>query len=313
MVLGLIAFLFLKDGGKSNKFENQLVGQWTPFAFQQGNSVAALERDSKEFYFIDFQKDNTLTLSSEGREFKGTWKLEDKKEVLINIESDESFDATYEDGVFTIDIGFGSLYFNKIGSKPSDKEEEIMDMVLADNNFAELSEGEEVSTPAVSVNEPSGGPVHKPEKVLDTKEDLIGEWIGVVMELGHYGPEYEDMEMQLYDLDAVIDIDETGQYYFEAYMVDSIEESSLVSTYIEMEEEYFIAKIGEEDAWIADHWLTPDEEGIISAYYDDPTTLYIQYEYEDYEAENSGFHLSFYFRKVGESWNDMPFKPSSLE
>lgn len=317
VVLGLIAVMFFRGGNKSKDLANPLVGEWTPFAFQQEESIATFERDSKEFYFLDFREDNTVTLLTDGEEFNGTWELVDK-DVAVDLGPRDSFNGIYEDEVFSMDIGFGYFHFNKIGSKASEKEKEIFDAAVVDTTFAELFGIDEdieayEEVPAVSVDESTEGPVHKPEKVLDTKEDLIGDWIGVVLELGHYGPEYEGSEMEQYDLEAVIDMDETGQYYFEAYFTDEPDEYPVLSTYIDMQEDRFMAIVGEEDAWIADHWLTPEEKGIISAKYDDPTTLYVQYDYEDYEAENSGFHLSFYFRKVGESWNDLPFKPSSLE
>jgi outer membrane biosynthesis protein TonB len=158
------------------------------------------------------------------------------------------------------------------------------------------------------------GPVQRPAGEPDTAEDLMGEWEGVVVEMGHYGPGYEDSEMLVHDLHAEVDIDiNTGQHYFEAYLDDADDNSAILSTYIIMNEDHFIGDIGEEDAWILDHYLTPEENGYFYAKYDDPTTLYVQYEYKEYEEDNAGFHLSFYFRKAGESWNDLPFAPSYLQ
>lgn len=327
IIIALLAFFFLRGKGGSEPSGNNLAGEWTVFAFQQNEDVATFERDDKDGLILIFNDDKTVTFIDEGNEQTGTWTQEGNK-ISADLGEISSFEGELDGEIFIMNVkSFGQFYFNKVESAISAKEKEISDKSILHGTYSELlGQGEELEEeiveeiveepmetegPKVSEEKPvTEEPVNKPESKIDTQEDLIGDWEGVVVEMGHYGSKYEDYEMGQSDLIAEINTDNTGKYYFEAYFTDDLEHP-VISAYIEFKDDHFTGDIGEEDAWIADHWLYPEENGLLYAKYDDPTTLYIQYDYEDYEEENAGYHLSFYFRKVGESWDDQPFKPES--
>lgn len=185
-------------------------------------------------------------------------------------------------------------------TEPAQEEETAQEETEADDETAAAIP----SLDAVPVDRPPGEP--------DTAEDLVGDWHGLVAELGHYGAAYEGTQPTEHDLIAILDQEEsTGKYFFEAYLPDG--DSSVLSAYITMADDHFTGDIGEDDAWILNDYLTPDQNGLLYARYDDPTTLYVQYDYEDPEEDNAGFHLSFYFRRAGESWNDLPYTPGYVK
>ncbi|NLD16381.1 MAG: hypothetical protein GX666_02220 [Tissierellia bacterium] len=328
VVIALLAFFFLREKGGDKPGTSNIAGEWTVFAFQQDEDIATFARDDKSGIVLIFEDDKTMKIINEGNEQTGTWSQEGNK-IDADLGEISSFVGELDGEIFIMDAkGFGQFYFNKMGSTISAREKELTDKSILHGTYAELlgtseeweeeleevaEEPKEKEGPKVTEEKPAmSGPVSKPAGEIDTKEDLIGDWVGVVSEMGHYGSKYEGSEMVVYDLIAEIDTDSTGKYYFEAYFLDDTE-SPLVSAYIEFKDDHFTGDIGEEDAWIADHWLSPEENGLLYAKFDDPTTLYIQYDYEDYEEDNAGYHLSFYFRKVGESWNELPFKPESAK
>lgn len=151
-------------------------------------------------------------------------------------------------------------------TEQTEQTEELAETEPAQEEDTAQEETEADDATAAAIPSLDAVPVDRPPGEPDTAEDLVGDWHGLVAELGHYGAAYEGTQPTDHDLIAMLDQEEsTGKYFFEAYLPDG--DSSVLSAYITMADDHFRGDIGEEDAWILNDYLTPDQNGLLYARY----------------------------------------------
>ncbi len=120
-----------------------------------------------------------------------------------------------------------------------------------------------------------------------------------------------ELENGKYDLWGFMDTDSDGGNYFELYLVPepTDEDLPIVSMYINGEEKKWLTPvIGNEDAWISDHYLTKDDEWHLLTQYDGGA-LDMYYTYDDGVAYAN---CEFFVREFGTVWDEImdPLPPS---
>lgn len=125
-------------------------------------------------------------------------------------------------------------------------------------------------------------------------------WYGIM-----YAKDLEGMDEGSYSVDIYgkIGESETGGPWFELYYKpDHSDEVPVLSTYIDLYDDYFEAKIGNQDAWILTKYLTAADAMYFSPYLDNGA-LTMNYSYFN-EKEGYSIPITFVLREYGAPWDE---------
>lgn len=264
----------------------EVSGMWYSFAYEDSESLTQFGRDDPEALILALTDDGQAVLEPYNDPVMGTWSIDGNDFIFKENDGIETY-GTVEDGVLAMDTGGGTtIYFYQEGSEPSAKEQELMTGYVGGNN-TDIADGAVVGV-----------------------DYWPGDYVGVYMEDGFWGTMSGTEEP--YDVTGIIDTDtETGKYYFEVYMEGV--DGSLVSHYVELYDDHVEGVVGVDDAWIWDKYLTEDDEYLLwYGTLDNPQTIYLYYDYVN-DAGDGGYAFNLTMRKVGEPWDDLSYKPSSVE
>ena len=263
-----------------NPTVTEVSGNWHTFAIEDEGELISYGRDDPEPLLLSLTDGMEWILDPYYDPLMGTWTM-DGINIVLTDEYDNVNNATIEDGVLTVNNEGTILYFYQVDSPVSKTETEI----LARGVYLELAD-------------PVG------------VDYWVGDYIGVYNEEDFWGTMADDDWTG--DVTGVVAYEEdTEKHYFEVYM-DGID-GSVVSHYVELYDDHMEGVVGEDDAWIWDRYLTEDEEYLLwyGTMYN-PQTIYIYYDYVN-DAGDGGYTLDITMRKVGESWDDLDYKPDSLK
>lgn len=130
------------------------------------------------------------------------------------------------------------------------------------------------------------------------KEDSL--WYGTAI-LSNFTPANRAAEVEgEKDIWAYIGTDNNGRAYFEVFETPDMEETPLLSMYIELYDDSFAADIGDEDAWLLEMYLddsanvffSPElENGALSIFY-------------HFKGKNVSFDFTLFLREDGTPWDE---------
>ena len=148
--------------------------------------------------------------------------------------------------------------------------------------------------------------------ISPTTELMIGsEWYGVAV-VSNFKPEKEAAKVNgPHDMWGYFDTDSDGRPFFELYDTPEMEDTPLLSLYINLYDTYFQADIGHEDAWLLGLYLDESDE-----YYFSPTlnngALRIDYHRE---GSRGSYDITIFMRELGTPWDEDydPYLPEGYE
>lgn len=136
-------------------------------------------------------------------------------------------------------------------------------------------------------------------------------WYGTLQVTDVVGTGQEDFEK---DIIANLKKTRDGDEFFEVYTDSSMSDESIVlSMYVTVYDDYFLPVIGEDDAWIFERYLTPDDATYFMRTLENGA-LDITYAYEDPDGKYT-CTVRIFLREDGTPWDEAndPLPPSYEE
>ena len=256
-----------------------------------------LKKGGKGTFYMGFEF--TLKWALDGEKFTGTFSF---------LGMEETLEGTLKDGVLTVNYGEVTYVMAKDGAKvpeqPTASEPQPTDSGMSTApaqqalNLDALRGGSmlEYLSTLGGASVPAGADKVDSGFVSPTTSIEPGSvWYGCLRKENSDGGEDDDIF-------ALIGRTSEGYGYFEAYdSSDFTEEDIVLSMWIELYDDHFVADIGDQDAWIYSHYLTPADEKYFSPTLENGR-LYMEFTYPE---NGEDVFVQICLREDGTPWDEM--------
>lgn len=257
-----------------------------------------LKKGGKGTFYMGFEF--TLKWALEGEKFTGT---------ISFLGMEETLEGTLKDGVLTVNYGEVTYVMAKDGAKvpeqPAAQPSDPSDPTATGVNAAPVKQALDLDAlrggSMLDYLSTLGGDVQFAGAVSSgfvsptTRIEPGSVWYGCLRKENSDGGEDDDIF-------ALIGRTSEGYGYFEAYdSSDFTEEDIVLSMWIELYDDHFVADIGDQDAWIYSHYLTPADEKYFSPTLDNGR-LYMEFTYPE---DGEDVFVQICLREDGTPWDEM--------